>query len=111
MKTILEQLREEFRFIGDEQISGKTALQIIGTAFEEHEKQGHTYPLLSVSQRSELLAIEALNRIARPVKYLQDKAEKEGNVLDGAMAVQLSKDTNFIQEIAVKALREIANSA
>lgn len=59
---------------------------------------------------SGMLAISALQKIANPIKYLQDEAEKEGARLDGYMAIQLTKDANFYQEIARKALEEIANS-
>lgn len=38
MKTeILEKLRKEFNYIGDEKISGKTALKIIEDVFKEFE--------------------------------------------------------------------------
>ena len=62
-----------------------------------------------VNQQRELLAIAALNKIAHPIKYLQDEAEKDGCRLDGYMATQLTKDANFYQEIAGKALKAIAN--
>ena len=58
---------------------------------------------------SGMLAISALQKIANPIKYLQDEAEEEGARLDGYMAIQLTKDANFYQEIARKALEEIAN--
>ena len=55
------------------------------------------------------LAISALQKIANPIKYLQDEAEKEGAKLDGYIAIQLTKSANFYVEIAYKALQEIAN--
>ena len=58
---------------------------------------------------SGMLAISALQKIANPIKYLQDEAGKEGARLDGYMVIQLTKDANFYQEIARKALEEIAN--
>ena len=58
---------------------------------------------------SGMLAISALQKIVNPIKYLQEEAEKEGARLDGYMAIQLTKDANFYQEIARNALEEIAN--
>jgi len=55
------------------------------------------------------VAIIALKKIANPIQYLQEEAEKEGAKLDGYMAVQLTKDANFYQEIAIKALKELNN--
>ena len=55
------------------------------------------------------LAISALEKIANPIKYLQDEAEKEGAKLNGYMAVEISKDVNFYRDIARKALENINN--
>lgn len=55
------------------------------------------------------VAIAALKKIANPIQYLQEEAEKEGAKLDGYMAIQLIKDANFYQEIARKALKELNN--
>ena len=62
-----------------------------------------------LADASGMLAISALQKIANPIKYLQDEAEKDGAKLDGYMAIQLTEDANFYQEIARKALEEIAN--
>jgi len=67
------------------------------------------FAIQDVSQRSELLAIAALDKIAHPIKHLQEEAEKDGCKLDGYMAIQLTQDANFYQEIADKALKAIAN--
>jgi hypothetical protein len=66
-------------------------------------------PIQRVSQQSEQLAISALDKIAHPIKYLQSEAEKEGAKIDGYMAIQITQDANFYQEIADKALKAIAN--
>lgn len=54
------------------------------------------------------VAVSALRRIANPIKYLSDEAEREGAKLDGRMAVQMTKDASFYQEIANRALGEIS---
>lgn len=53
------------------------------------------------------LAIEALEQIANPMKYLRDEAEKDGCILDGYMAMQLINNANFYRDIASKALDKI----
>ena len=53
-------------------------------------------------------AISALRKIANPIKYLLDEAEREGAKLDGRIAVQMTKDASFYQEIANRALKEIS---
>ena len=65
---------------------------------------------LTIPVVGEQLAITALTKIAHPIKYLQDEAIKEGAKLDGCAAITLTHDINFYQDIAIKALREIANS-
>ncbi len=47
---------------------------------------------------------EALEQIAFPIKHLQQEAEREGAKLDGAMAIALSNDANWLKNIAKKAL-------
>lgn len=54
------------------------------------------------ADRQELLA--ALEKIAHPIKYLQDKAKKDGMKLNGCMTIQLTQDPNFYQEIARAAI-------
>lgn len=65
--------------------------------------------LFSDSKRCETLAIAALDKIAHPIKYLQNEAEKDGCKLNGYMAIQLTQNPNFYIEIAEKALKAIAN--
>ena len=55
-------------------------------------------------------AIKWLERIANPIKYLQEEAEKDGSKLDGAMAIQLSKDANWLQSLAEQAIKEIQST-
>lgn len=50
--------------------------------------------------------IKALQEIVEPIKFLQDRL-KEGEQLNGAMAVTLSKDANYLKEIAKKALQNL----
>jgi len=47
---------------------------------------------------------EALEKIAHPIKYLRDVAEKEGNQLNGQYTIQLSNDANWLKSIATEAL-------
>ena len=65
--------------------------------------------LFSDSKQCETLAITALDKIAHPIKYLQNEAEKDGCKLNGCMTVQLTQNPNFYIEIAEKALKSIAN--
>lgn len=50
---------------------------------------------------------EALDKIANPIKYMRIEAEKQGGKLDGYMAIQLSKDANYLQSIAKEFLYKI----
>lgn len=50
---------------------------------------------------------KALERIADPVRFLQEKAEREGRVLDGMMAYQLTNDPRYLRNIAKEVLREV----
>lgn len=54
-----------------------------------------------------MIAIDALTKIANPIQYLQVKAASEGASLNGAIAVQLSKDPDYLSGIAKSALYEI----
>lgn len=47
---------------------------------------------------------EALEHIANPVKAFQDYADKEGRVLDGAMALRLRDDGGYLSGVAKDAL-------
>lgn len=51
---------------------------------------------------------EALEKIANPIKYLQDEAKKVNAKLDGVMAIQLSNDANFLIQLATAALSAAA---
>lgn len=53
------------------------------------------------------IAVTALRNILSPIKYLQDEAEKDGARLDGYMAIQLTQNASFYQEIARNALEAI----
>ena len=56
------------------------------------------------------LAISALERIANPLKHLQDEAKAHGALgIDGGFAIQLMNDANWYREMAKSALAEIAN--
>lgn len=56
----------------------------------------------------EKIAIEALERISNPMKYLKDEADKDGAELNGPMAMQIIDSSNFYIEIATNALKEIS---
>ncbi|MCK9273348.1 hypothetical protein M0P65_07470 [Candidatus Gracilibacteria bacterium] len=59
------------------------------------------------SESSLQLAIEALNKIIKPILYLELEAEKNGGKLNGIEVMQLIKSLSFFQDIAINALREI----
>ena len=49
---------------------------------------------------------EALSKIAFPLKYLKDKADKEDATLNGMMALQICQDANWLKQIAEDCLME-----
>ena len=51
---------------------------------------------------------EALNKIANPVGWMQNDAEKRGLRLDGMWAIKIAENPNWLREIAETALKEIA---
>ena len=55
------------------------------------------------------LAISALEKIAFPLDYLKNEADKDGTKLDGISAIYLCNDANWLRDLAKKALTEIAN--
>lgn len=60
-----------------------------------------------IQNKALMIAIDALAEIANPIQYLQVKADSEGASLNGAIAVQLSKDPGYLKGIAEAALNEI----
>jgi hypothetical protein len=68
--------------------------------------------LLRALERAESLesqlreAHEALKRIAYPIRSMKEDADRDGARLDGAMAVTLAADGNYLQEIARKVIPE-----
>lgn len=46
----------------------------------------------------------ALDKIANPLKYIQMEARAKGAELDGVYAIKLSKDPNYLKEIALAEL-------
>jgi hypothetical protein len=52
---------------------------------------------------------EALNKIAFPLKYLQNKAKEEGTIINGMMALSICQDANWLKQIAEDCLIEIAS--
>jgi hypothetical protein len=59
---------------------------------------------LATARAQAAAAQEALSDIINPIAYLRKQSEKEGGKLNGAMAVELSKDVSLLQEIARAAL-------
>jgi len=57
----------------------------------------------------EEIAIEALQNIKNPIDYLRAEAEKEGNVLNGHAAVSIANSSQFLKDIAERALIQIDN--
>lgn len=62
-----------------------------------------------VKNKTIIIAIDALAKIANPIKWLQIDAENQGAKLNGSVAVQLSKDPEYLRSIAETALNEINN--
>lgn len=50
--------------------------------------------------------LEALEKIAYPIKHFQEQAEKEGCKLDGRAAIALSNDANWLKGIAIAAIQQ-----
>jgi len=51
--------------------------------------------------------VEALEKIANPLKHLQYEAMQKGEQLNGVMAIQLSNDANWLKSIATTALNNL----
>lgn len=51
---------------------------------------------------------DALERIANPLKFIQESAERAGMSLDGRVAAQLASDAGWLKGIAKRAL-EVSN--
>ena len=47
---------------------------------------------------------EALREIVDPISRMRAEADRQGDKLNGAMAVRLADDANYLKGIAVKAL-------
>ncbi len=78
-------------------------LRKFADALEEKEKED-----LDTEVKMQL-ALTSLDKIAYPIKHFQAEAEKEGKILDGHAAIQLSNDANFIKGMAKSALEVINN--
>jgi hypothetical protein len=50
---------------------------------------------------------EALNKIAFPIKYLNEKAKSEGVQLNDMMTLQICQDANWLKQIAEDCILEI----
>lgn len=67
----------------------------------------HVEPLLSTVKRLQEeneRYKSALNKIVNPIHYLQEEAKKQDASLNGMMAIQLSRDHEWLRSIALKAL-------
>ena len=58
----------------------------------------------------EEIAILALGKISNPISYLRDEAFSQGMIFDGSMAIEITKDSQYYKDIAIKALRDIEES-
>lgn len=47
---------------------------------------------------------EALDRIARPIYWMQKEAEENGSKINGRMALEISNDPEYLKSIARTAL-------
>ena len=52
----------------------------------------------------------ALQRIINPIKFMTEDAKRDGMLLNGQMAVQLSEDHNYLKQIAKEALARLTPS-
>ena len=50
---------------------------------------------------------QALQKIANPISFMREEAEKNGYKLDGVMAIKLSEDHNYLKEIARQAIEKV----
>jgi len=57
----------------------------------------------------EYMLKEALEEIANPIWFMQQRAEKEGNKIDGMYAISLAKDPVYLQQIAKAVLDTVSN--
>jgi len=55
-----------------------------------------------------LIAIQALDKIAYPIAYLQNDAKEKGCNLDGVAANQLAENPAWLRNIAITALSDIS---
>ena len=111
MKTV-NKLMQAFEIFRPHINGHKTAMELFFEAVrevEELEKKVNTLPIGSVSQQRELLAISCLKNITDPIKYLKELAEADGCKLDGTMAIHMTRNGMFYQDLANKALKEINN--
>lgn len=67
------------------------------------KRVGYIAALTSEREKTKQL-IDALEKIANPIKYIRQEAEKEGGALNGVMAIQISNDANYLKGIAQAAL-------
>ncbi len=49
--------------------------------------------------------VEALERIANPLKYFQDEAKKDGSQLNGPMALQIANNPDWLKQQAEAAIK------
>lgn len=132
-KTI-EQLKEEHEAIGrqirekeHEARKNKYCSVCNGTGLTSIEDQAnHLWPHKSISDsraRAKYIADHsgdevtpilkeianlraALDKIANPIKHMQMEAQKEGSTMDGNIAIALSKDPEYLKDIARRALNQ-----
>lgn len=62
--------------------------------------------LLAIEKENETLKL-ALEKIANPIKYLREDAEKEGTILDDRMVFYINNDANLYKNIISRILEEI----
>lgn len=87
----------------------------IGQIYADHHSEGEyilscheklvRYANKSLAAQDGL--VEALREIASPIEYMQKRAEQDGAMIDGQMAVRLSNDADYLKSIAAKALSAI----
>ena len=53
-----------------------------------------------------VLAIDTLKEIVDPIKVMKESL-KEGETLNGMMAIQISNDSNYLKNIAITTLKKL----
>ena len=56
------------------------------------------------------IAMDALHQMAYPLNYLKEEAVKHGAIFNGTIAIEITKDAQYYQNVAKQALKDIEAS-